>query len=43
LIIIDRQLDGVRKPLAHRTGDREVLLELGMAEPQLHREKPACE
>ena len=43
LVVIDRQLDGVGKPLAHRPGDREVLLEVGMAEPQLHREEPASE
>jgi hypothetical protein len=35
LIVIDRQLDGGGKPLAHRAGDREVLLEVGMAESQL--------
>jgi len=43
LIIIDRQLDGVGKPLAHRAGDRELLLELGMAEPQLHGGEPPSE
>jgi hypothetical protein len=30
LVVIDRQLDGVGKPPAHRAGDREVLLEVGM-------------
>ncbi len=32
LVVIDRQLDGVGKPLAHRTGDREVLLEVGLGQ-----------
>jgi hypothetical protein len=31
------------KPLAQRTGDREVLLEIGMAEPLLHGDEPASD
>src|ERR1700730_13260554 len=42
LVVIDGQSDGVGKPLAHRAGDREVLLETAMAvdkNPLLDKQK----